>query len=246
MSHFLEQPPRERNESRAGYAATARSGIQGDMPSASIVLYTDAFWISPYVFTCFVALREKGLPFKTRSVALQDKEQRGAAFRTRSLTGRVPALEHGDFMLTESNAIVDYLEEAFPAPAYPSVYPADVQARARARQLLGWIRTDLIPIREERATHTMFYTRATDPLSAAGRDAAERLLFVADQLVTEGTPTLFGAFGIADADLAFMLQRLLLNGEPVPAKLASYARGVWERPSIREFVTHVRLPYVPY
>jgi glutathione S-transferase len=204
------------------------------MPSAAIVLYTDAFWISPYVFTCFVALREKGLPFETRSVALQDKEQRGAAFQKRSLTGRVPALEHGDFTLT------------FPTPGHPSIYPAELRARARARQVLGWIRTDLMPIREERATHTMFYARATEPLSAAGRDAAERLLFVADQLVTEGKPTLFGAFSIADADLAFMLHRLILNGDPVPSKLVGFARGIWERPCIREFAAHERLPYVPY
>jgi glutathione S-transferase len=158
----------------------------------------------------------------------------------------VPALEHGEFTLTESNAIVDYLEDAFLAPAHPRVYPADVQARGRARQVLGWLRTDLMPIREERASHTMFYARATEPLSPAGRDSAERLLFVADRLVTDGEPTLFGAFSIADADLAFMLHRLILNGDPVPSKLVSYARGIWERPCIREFVGHERLPYVPY
>jgi glutathione S-transferase len=74
----------------------------------------------------------------------------------------------------------------------------------------------------------------------------ERLFYVADALVTEGKPTLFDAFSIADADLAFMLHRLLLNDEPVPAKLASYARGIWTRPSIREFVDRPRAPYVPY
>jgi glutathione S-transferase len=216
------------------------------MSTSPLVLYTDAFWISPYVFTCFVALREKGIAFETKSVALQDKAQRDAAFRARSLTGRVPALDHGDFMLTESNAIVDYLEDVFPSPAHPSLYPADPRGRARARQILGWIRTDLMPIRDERATHTMFYERATEPLSPAAHDAVERLFYVADALVTQGKATIFDAFSIADADLAFMLHRLLLNEETVPAKLASYARGIWTRPSIREFVDRVRMPYVRY
>jgi glutathione S-transferase len=222
------------------------SGIRVPMATPPIVLYTDAFWISPYVFTCFVALREKGVTFETKSVALQNKEQRGASFRAKSLTGRVPALDHGDFSLAESNAIVDYLEDVFPPPAHPALYPADPQERARARQILGWIRTDLMPIREERATHTMFYAHAKEPLGVAGREAKERLLYVADTLVSDGKPYLFGAFSIADADLAFMLHRLLLNDEPVPAKLATYARGVWQRPSIREFVERERLAYVPY
>jgi len=216
------------------------------MPSGAVVLYADAFWISPYVFTCYVALREKEVPFDVRPVALQTKEQRLPSYQSRTLTGRVPAIDHGDFTMAESNAIVDYLEEAFPPPAHPAVYPTDLRQRARARQLLGWIRTDLMPIREERSTHTMFYARATAPLSAAGRDALDRLVFVAEELVTEGKPTLFDTFSIADADLAFMLHRLLLNGDPVPPKLATYARAVWTRPSIREFIERERIPYVPY
>jgi glutathione S-transferase len=174
--------------------------------------------------------------------ALHDKEQRTAAFRARSLTGRVPVLEHGDFAISESNAIVEYLEDVFPSPA---LLPARPQPRARARQLLAWIRSDLMPIRDERATHTMFYARATAPLSAAARLAVERLCYVADRLVTPGRP-LFDAFSIADADLALMLHRLILNGDEVPAKLADYARAIWERPSIREFVERPRAPYVPY
>jgi glutathione S-transferase len=216
------------------------------MSNPPLVLHTDAFWISPYVFTCFVALREKGLPFETKAVALQDKAQHDVAFRKRTLTGRVPALEHGDFVLAESNAIVDYIEDVFPSPAHPALYPADPKHRARARQILGWVRSDLMPIREERATHTMFYERAKAPLSAAGREAAARLYFAAGELVTEGKGTLFDAFSIADADLAFMLQRLVLNGEAVPAKLAAYANSIWTRPSIREFVERPRAPYVPY
>ncbi len=92
----------------------------------------------------------------------------------------------------------------------------------------------------------MFYARATTPLSAAGRAACERLFAVAGDLVTAGKPTLFDAYSIADSDLAFMLQRLILNGEDVPAKLVAFANAVWARPVVREFVTRERPAYVPY
>jgi len=212
--------------------------------NAPIKLYADSFWISPYVFTAFVALHEKALPFEVVNVALQDGAQHDPAFRDRTLTGRVPSIEHDGFALAESQAIVDYLEEAFPGS--PRVLPEGVRERARARQILGWIRSDLMALREERSTHTMFYDRAAAPLSPAGRAAADKLLRVADLLVPTGATSLFGAWSIADSDLAFMLHRLILNGEEIPAKLRTFAAAQWDRPSTRAFVDRERAPYVPY
>lgn len=210
---------------------------------AKLTLHSDAFWISPYVFTCFVALREKGVPFEVHSVSLGAGEQRAATFAEKSITARVPALDHGDFSLAESSAIVEYLEEAFPTPR---ILPPDLRDRARARQVMGWVRSDLGALREERPTSTMFYERATKPLSRDGKAAADKLIAVASRLVTPGAETLFGTWCIADSDLAFMLQRLLINGEDVPEPLRSFAETQWRRPSVREFVDHVRIPYVPY
>ncbi|MEP7121910.1 MAG: glutathione transferase [Byssovorax sp.] len=212
--------------------------------SKTLTLFADTFWISPYVFSCFVSLREKGLDFSVEPVALQSREQDAPAYRDRTLTGRVPALRHGDFWLAESQAIVEYLDDAFPDA--PRALPRDLEARARARQILAWLRSDLMPIREERSTATMFYERATAPLSTAGEAAAARLLRVAELLVPAGSGSLFGAWSQADSDLAFMLQRLLLNGHAVPTKVHAYAEREWQRPSVQEFVTHPRAAYVPY
>lgn len=211
---------------------------------ATLELYTDAFWISPYVYSVFVTLREKGLPFETIAVALQDGAQHEPSFRDRSITGRVPSLAHGDFVLAESQAIIEYLEDAFPDTQ--RVLPAAARDRARARQILGWVRSDLMPLREERSTHTMFYDHATAPLSPKAREAADKLLRVADLLLPAGATTLFGAWSIADADLAFMLHRLILNGDEVPARLRAFADAQWARPSVRAFVEHERPAFVPY
>jgi glutathione S-transferase len=220
------------------------SAILGQMDP--IVLYVDGFWNSPYAFSVFVTLQEKGLPFETREVNLHEKAQKAPDFQAKSVTARVPVLEQGAFRLSESSAIVEYLEETFAPPRYAAMLPAAPRDRARARQIMAWIRSDLMPIREERATHTFFYKNPVQPLSRAGWAAAEKLIAAASAFIPEGRTSLFDAFSIADADLAMMLMRLVGNGDPVPAKLRDFVAAQWQRPSVRAWVDHERAPYVPY
>jgi len=215
------------------------------MPT-DLVLHGERFWISPYVYSCFVALREKGLPFDVAIVSLDQHEQKTPEYRKRTVTGKVPALQHGDFWLAESSAIIEYLEDAFAPPASRRVLPADPRARARARQIMSWLRSDILALREERSTTTMFYDRAEKPLSEAGQAAADKLLHVAELVVSDGKATMFGDFTVADADLAFALHRLILNGNEVSPKVRKFAEAVWARPSVQGFVAHERPPYVPY
>ena len=210
--------------------------------NASLRLYGEHLWISPYVFSSFVALREKGLAFEVIPLKLNEGEQHRAPFRDQSLTAKVPTLEHGDFWLAESSAIAEYLEETFPAPQHPRLLPENLRQRARARQIMAWLRSDLQVLRDERPTTTMFYQRATTPLSAAGQAAADKLLHVADMLIAEGATALFGPWCIADSELALMLHRLILNGHEVPPKIRRLAEAQWQRPSVRAFVEHERPP----
>jgi glutathione S-transferase len=215
------------------------------MANDSLRLWVDSFWISPYAFSCFVTLKEKKLPFEVRTASLPDKEHLKAEYQRRSLTGRVPMLEHADFSLSESSAIVEYLDDAFPGT--PHALPATARDRARARQIMAWVRSDLMPIREERPTTTMFYERATKPLSPAAEEAAKRLVAFAEAVVPEGRTTLFGAgWSAADTDLAFMLQRLNMNGYELPARLRKFAEAQWQLPSVQEWAKRERPPYRPY
>jgi len=210
-----------------------------------LVLYGEPLWDSPYVFSVFVALREKGLPFEVRIVDLAHGEQRAPAFKQLSLTARVPCLVHGDFALSESQAIAEYLDETFPAPDYARLLPAEPRARARSRQIMGWLRSDLMALREERPTTTMFYAPASAPLSARAQAAADKLLGTADQLIPPGDGALFGAFSLVDAELSFMLHRLLCSGDPVPERVARYARAQWARPAVQAYVQQPRPPLPP-
>jgi glutathione S-transferase len=206
---------------------------------AGLTLYVDSNFTSPYAMACYVTLLEKKLPFELRTVNLDKDEQHGPEYSKLALTGRVPALVHGDFILNESSAIIEYLEEVFPAPEYAAVLPSDLQARARARQVQAWIRSDLLALRAERSTNVIFFARTDTPLTEAGQAAATRLFGIAERLV-EGE-NLFGEWCIADTDLALMINRLAINGDPVPDKLASFASKQWQRPSVQAWVNQSRV-----
>jgi glutathione S-transferase len=206
-----------------------------------LVLYVDARFVSPYAMSAFVTLQEKALRADIRPMNLAAHEHRTPAYAATSLTSRVPTLVHGDFSLSESSAISEYLDEQFPSPEYKAVYPRDVRARARARQIQAWLRSDFMPIREERSTEVIFFKSKGEPLSREATAAAERLFAAAERLLG-GSMHLFGEWCIADTDLALMINRLAIHGDPVPEKLAAYAKFQWERPSVRRWVERERAP----
>lgn len=201
--------------------------------SQALRLYVDSVYTSPYAMSVFVALREKQLDFTLTPLDLAAGEQRAVEYGALSITGRVPTLVHEEFALSESSAIVEYLEDTFPAIA---LYPADRQPRARARQLQAWLRSDLGVLREERSTLVVFQGVKGKPLTPAASAAAERLITAASSLLPEGADFLFGQWSIVDVDLALMLNRLILNGDPVPDRLVEYARRQWLRPAIQEWL----------
>lgn len=205
---------------------------------SDLVLYGNDPWTSPYVFSCFVVLKEKGLDFELKALSLSKGEHHDPRYRDASVTGRVPALKHGDFWLAESSAIDEYLEEAFPPPRYARLYPADVKERARVRMVQALVRSDFMPVRMERSTDTVFQHATAKPLSADAQAAAERLVRIASSLVKDPAGYVASHFTPADADLALMLMRLVKNGDPVPAPLASWTRRIFERPSIQAWLAN--------
>lgn len=187
--------------------------------------------------SAYVALVEKGLSFAITTVDLTAGEQLAQEFARRSLTRRVPVLLHGAFALSESSAIAEYIDEAF---AGAPLYPSEPQRKAVARQVQAWLRSDLLPIRQERPTAVVFYGVKAAPLSQAARAAADKLFAAAETLLPQGADHLLGSWSIADVDLALMLNRLVLHGDTVPAGLAAYAHRQWQRPSVQQWVRQNR------
>jgi glutathione S-transferase len=208
-----------------------------------MLLYVDTNFASPYALVVFVSLIEKGLDFESESVDLAAHANHDPSFARTSITRRVPTLIHDGFALSESSAICEYIDETFDGAR---LYPTDPRDRARARQIQAWVRSDLMPIRDERPTFVVFNGAKRPALSEAARDAAEQLFSAALTLLDGRTNNLFGAWSIADVDLAMMLQRLIVLGDPVPQRLIDYATHQWRRPSVEQWILKKRPPLIGY
>jgi glutathione S-transferase len=216
----------------SGYRA---SGLQETMMT-DVVLYADSKLTSPYALSVFVTLVEKQIPFELEVVDLGARENEESAYRALSKTSRVPTIRHGEFSLSESTAITEYLETTFASPHHISVYPQDVRDLARARQVQAWLRSDLLSLREERSTDVIFVQPTNEPLSQRGKVAADKLITIAEALLPIGQNQMFSDWCIADTDLALMLNRLVANGDPVPPRLRQFVDVQWNRPSVQRWV----------
>lgn len=208
------------------------------MESAKLKLYVGADFVSAFAMSAFVGLKEKQLSFDIVTVDLKARDNYLPTYRDLSLTCKIPTLVHEGFALSESSAIAEYLDEI--APGHLKLLPQDLRQRARARQLQAWLRSDLLVIRKERPADLIYFGPRDTPLSADAQSAVQRLYFVAGQLLEEGAEHLFGEWSIADTDLAIMLNRLLANGDPMPAQLADYVRGQWQRDSVQAWLDQPR------
>lgn len=206
------------------------------MGAMSLTLYAESTWVSPWVFHAMVALEEKRLPYNLELLPLPIPPAQRDQLAARSILGKVPALVHGDLWLTESLAISEYLAEMFPFPAHPRLFPADLADRARARQVMGWLRTDLMALREARPTSSVFGPPVTAPLAGKARAQADELIRVASRFVAPGRTAMFESWCVADADLGLALMRLVKNRDDLPPHLAAYAEAQWARPSVKVYV----------
>lgn len=108
------------------------------------------FWRSMAAYRVRVALNLKGIEVREVAIDLDAGEQFAPAFLAVNPEGVVPALvEPGQAPITQSMAILEYLEERFPEPA---LLPADPAGRARVRSLAILIVGDTHPLLTHRVT----------------------------------------------------------------------------------------------
>jgi maleylacetoacetate isomerase/maleylpyruvate isomerase len=90
-----------------------------------------------------IALALKGLAYDYMPVHLTRNEQFKESYAAVSASRLVPLLKDGDAVLTQSLAIIEYLEETRPLPA---LLPADALGRARVRALAYDIACEIHPL----------------------------------------------------------------------------------------------------
>ena len=99
-----------------------------------------------------IALNLKGISYDYVAVDLRKNEHQGAAFKALNPQGLVPALVDGERVLTQSVAIIEWLEERYPTPA---LLPTDVNDRAHVRALAAVVGCDIHPVNNKRILDTL-------------------------------------------------------------------------------------------
>lgn len=204
--------------------------------STPLVLYGESTWVSPWVFHVMTALEEKKLAYSLELVSLPMAPEQKQMLVERSVIGKVPVLQHGDLWLTESLAISEYLAETFRYPDHPRLFPENLAERALARQVMSYLRTDIMALRDARPTTSVFWKPVTGALEGKAKQQADELVRLASARIQPGKTTMFTTWSIADADLALALMRLVNSGDPVPDHIRAYTQAQWSRPSLRVYI----------
>lgn len=106
-----------------------------------MILY--GYWRSGTSYRTRIALHLKGLAFEQRPVDLRIGAQRSEAFLALNPQGLVPALEVEGRILTQSPAILEWLEDRYPTPP---LLPTDPFDRAQVRAMAATVACDIHPL----------------------------------------------------------------------------------------------------
>lgn len=196
----------------------------------------------------WVLLKQAGIPFEEVMVRF-DSFEAGSTFK-QSLrgvnpVGKVPVLVDDGFAVWDTLAIAEYLAERFPQH---QLWPADAQARARARSVCAEMHSGFTGLRG--ACPMNIEATLVDTGRLIWRDKpgvradmarlcglwGELLAAQPDKMPDGSAPMLFGHFSIADAFFAPVCMRLKTYALPLPADLAAYVDRVAALPGVQAWI----------
>lgn len=120
---------------------------------------------SSTAWRCRIALNLKGLDVESRNIDLLKAEQRSADYLALNPQGLVPSLEVGGMVLTQSLAIIEWIDETY--PQFP-LLPEDKDLRAQVRAFAQVIACDIHPLQNLRVLKHLKNVHGADQ---AARDA---------------------------------------------------------------------------
>lgn len=193
---------------------------------------------SSWSFRPWIALKQKGIPFKEALVPF-DFENGNPEFRRFSPSMKVPVLKRGDLTVWDSLAILEYVAELHPEAG---LWPEERSARAWARSVSAEMHSGFPDLR---AACPMNMRRPAEKLAvsdAVKGDVARVVDIWKECLEASSGRFLFGDFTIADAMFAPVVSRFATYGlsqDPVvsgysDALMATDAWQAWEADALKE------------
>lgn len=174
--------------------------------------------LSPYVRKTLAYTAEKGIAVQVKQVGLRAQDPE---FREASPFGKMPGFRDGDFAISDSTAIITYLEAKFPEP---NLLPTEPRARAQTIWYEEFADTVLIA-----ATSKIFFNRFVAP-RFLGREGDSA---VADKAEREELPPLFDYLEKVLPESGFLVEdRLTIADLAVASPLVNMAHlGVTANPA---------------
>jgi glutathione S-transferase len=197
--------------------------------------------LSPYGQKVKIALREKGVPFETVSPGGLGAGGAAGEFAQANPRAEVPTLVDGEVAVFDSTVILEYIEDAYPAPSLLPASPAD---RARVRMIEEVMDTHFEPINWG-LSELRWFKRATGDEAARIEAAAARQIagfhaWLERQL---GEREWFNgpAFGWGDLAVVPFLNGSAGQGHPPPegSRLAAWLARANARPSVAETTSEI-------
>ena len=189
----------------------------------------------------WVLLRQAGIDFEEIRVRF-DGFAPGSQFRATmdaiTPAGKVPVLDHNGLLVWDSLAIAEYLAEQFPDK---HLWPADRQARARARSLCAEMHSGFTGLRTACPMNIQAHLPEVGALALRDKPAVrsdlQRIVAMWSGLLAEhGGPMLMGSFSIVDAYFAPVVMRLNTYALPVPAEVSAYMARVCALPGVKAWI----------
>ncbi len=179
----------------------------------------------------WVAL-ELGLDYECHAIGSRSGETKTAEYTRLNPKQKIPVLQHGDLVLSESAAIVQYLTETYPTP--PDFFvPANAAERAKLNEWCFFIMMEL-------DAHTLYVMRRHDGLKeiygaapVAVDSAREYFLKYLDAMTPriEGPYVMGEKFSVADVLLMTCLDWALAYDIALPPAIMAYRDHVARRPA---------------
>lgn len=195
--------------------------------------------LSPFVRKVRVALMEKKVEHELEPVVPMPPHNATPEFRQMSPIGKVPAYRDGDFAISDSSVILQYLEQTHPSPR---LYPANAQDRARALWLEELADSKLVenvgPVFFNRIVKPSLMNQEPDQDAIdAALEALPPLFDYLEGQLGDGDFLVGEHFSVADIATGSVLRQYQIAGETVDAsrwpKLAAYTERILSRESFQ-------------
>jgi glutathione S-transferase len=177
----------------------------------------------------WLAASQSGIDFETKLVRLSEPGSR-TGLLAHSPAGRVPVLVHGERVVWDSLAIIEYLAELCPQAG---LWPADAAARAMARSIAAEMHAGFAALR----AHMPMNLRKALPGKGRGPGVAEDIERIgaiwreARERFGQGGSFLFGRYSAADAMYTPVASRFRTYGVALDPACQAYADAVLAGPA---------------